>query len=474
MFAAKEENEKSTIEMSSSMELKKYKDILRQLDKDQESHLLLGNGFNLSLGIDTSYKNIFEEMQKEYPEYLHLEEILKVCNYDIELIIDKLVKTIESTDNDIHNFLTNCISRKIKYDFMKATLDIVTRKINRVYGEKNKDIDFLLKKFKNYFTLNYDYFLYLFLITYKNKYSSQDILAFPESDLNKLKEQEEEDYKKVQKIFEEATVSIIIEGKQIQSPLYGFSKLSFKNLVEGRLKQMSEKNMNKAIGRLWLEKDPENKEIPLHLPNKKQESRNNKSFTSSSFPDTTSFQYIDDGFRGSSTLTYEEELFWTQNLFFLHGAFHIIKQNTENVIIKIQKEANESLHTKLKEIIKQSNTNIVCVFGGENKKEQIKGNIYLEKALKKLSTLKGSLLIIGCSLSDNDSHIFDAINKSEISTIYISSQEKDKNKDFRKAEKFFTKKEIVLFDRKSISYEEQNENSSWIGNNLKEPTLHKK
>ena len=44
-----------------------YKQLLIELRKtEQDNHLLLGNGFNNSLGINTSYKGIFERMKSLY------------------------------------------------------------------------------------------------------------------------------------------------------------------------------------------------------------------------------------------------------------------------------------------------------------------------------------------------------------------------------------------------------------------------
>ncbi len=65
------------------------------------------------------------------------------------------------------------------------------------------------------------------------------------------------------------------------------------------------------------------------------------------------------------------------------------------------------------------------------------------------------MVIIGCSLSDNDSHIYKQINSSEVNTIYISSKDTSKKMDYKKATKYFKDKKIVLFDRETISYELQ-------------------
>ena len=43
-----------------------YEEVLDQL-QDQEAHLLLGNGFNLSLSIKTDYHSILKKMSENYP-----------------------------------------------------------------------------------------------------------------------------------------------------------------------------------------------------------------------------------------------------------------------------------------------------------------------------------------------------------------------------------------------------------------------
>ena len=63
------------------------------------------------------------------------------------------------------------------------------------------------------------------------------------------------------------------------------------------------------------------------------------------------------------------------------------------------------------------------------------------------------MAIIGCSLSENDNHIYQQINNSKIDKLYISSRESSKEPDYKKAKKLFNDKEIILFDRETISYE---------------------
>ena len=96
---------------------------------------------------------------------------------------------------------------------------------------------------------------------------------------------------------------------------------------------------------------------------------------------------------------------------------------------------------------------VVSVFQAANKTDEIQKSPYLQKSLSKLSTLSGELVIIGCSLSDNDAHVFEQINNSEIETIYISSREGSKTRNYNRAKKYFKNKEITLFDADSISYQ---------------------
>ena len=125
-----------------------YKKILELAENKGENkfHLLLGNGFNNSLGIKTDYKSIFQEMQKEYAGYQDLTDIMKEKNYDLEILLEGLETQIQSTNSN-QNFLKKYIHRKIKLDFMKATQQIVKKYIKNIYREKNTGVYLLLKNF---------------------------------------------------------------------------------------------------------------------------------------------------------------------------------------------------------------------------------------------------------------------------------------------------------------------------------------
>lgn len=92
------------------------------------------------------------------------------------------------------------------------------------------------------------------------------------------------------------------------------------------------------------------------------------------------------------------------------------------------------------------------MFSNNNKLDEINGNPYLKNGLDKLLTLKGVIVIIGSSLDDNDNHIFENIDKSEISKVYYASSESGMNTHYEKLHTLFPSTEIILFDRYTISY----------------------
>ncbi len=407
--------------------LKTYQEILKEID-EKESHLLLGNGFNTSLGVRTDYKSIFEEMQSKYKGYQEIESDFKNSDYDLEKLIGKLAEKLESKEG----FLVKFIHNKIKLDFMKATSHIASVQVNKVYQEKNEGIYLLLKNFSNYFTLNYDPFLYLLLMKFKENKNNEAVvfqhtLPFIEDDLN---ENQSGIYTKIKNARQNGQLTIAVNGSNTNKNLSLCTKSEFTTAVKIYLKgeDFQSKDIDKVVSLIWEEETKSPKLI------------------------------IDDGFRQEVFLHEVEPpkpVFdiskETQNLFFLHGAFHIYEDGKS--IKKITQQSEKSLYNQLDEIINREEESIICVFSNDNKINEIMGNEYLKRGYQKLSELSGSVVIIGCSLSNNDEHIFNQINKSKVDTIYISSKEKSKKKDYEQAQKIFNGKQIILFDRETISYE---------------------
>lgn len=401
------------------MNLIEYSEMLTEIE-NTDNHLLLGNGFNYSLGVNTGYKNIFEVMKENNPIYNKL--IIENDNYDIEGIIGRLKTNIESIDKEfLHLFINN----QVKKDFIRACFSIVKESIKNIYVEKNNGLGLLFKNFTSYFTLNYDPFLYLLLLKFKkneNLLVFNNTIPFKEIDLNI---QTSENYKIIKDIYSSYKKDIFDSqgNKIIEKDFNKLTRTDFEKQLSEVLKSKGVKNYKKCLEVLYQELLED--EIKLE---------------------------ISDGFINNSKLQlfeYKPEI--NKNLFFLHGAFHLYQDKKS--IYKITKTNEKALYEIIDEILDNESKDLICVFTNNSKIEEINDSAYLKDSLDEMSNLKGNIVIIGSSLDENDKHIFDSINISEISKVYISSSQKSFEKDFQRATELFSNKEIVLFDRDTICYD---------------------
>lgn len=410
-----------------------YNDVIKNI-QDQENHLLIGNGFNYGLGINTGYISIFDKMvENNKGVYREAQSVIKECGYDLEEFIGRL----EADINEENVFLKKYVRNKVKFDFMQATHEIVKSEIKNIYAERNEGVFLLLLNFTNYFSLNYDSFLYLLLLKYKlsdaqenNSVAFQSSIDFIEEDLNV---KQNNIYAEIRKAREEGilTVNIGDENTTMKKPFSKLTKTHFSTEVK-----VYSKTNNKG----WKTTD-----IDRVVKKIFEEEHQYRVLTK-----------VDDGSRQLNLFGEQPELVFdlksrTQNLFFLHGAFHIYKDG--NLVKKISQNTEKALYDKLEQVINDEEKDIVCVFQHKNKTDVIESNGYLLKCLNKLGELKGNMVIIGSSLADNDDHIFEKINNSDIETVYISTLRKKKEECFQLANKKFSLKKIVLFDAETISYE---------------------
>ena len=411
-----------------NIELLNYEELLERLKSHKRNHLLLGNGFNNSLGINTSYKNIFGKMKELCPIYVEIEGNLDKHGFDIEKLIDELVGHIQE-DGKQGCFLRKFIGRKVKMDFMKATNDIVQKSIKKVYQCQNEGINLLLKNFTNYFTLNYDPFLYLLLLKFKKDSGDNKAFAFSNTELfqkGDMDEKQNDIYSRIQGFREGGKITFENDGADNKViDLNKVKKSSFTRYVKDFFKTegWNSTDIGKVCDKIWQE---ENKRPVLD---------------------------VDDGFQGS---LFNKE--WQkQNLYFLHGSFHIV--NKAKKISKIEAKQNKSFCEKLEKEIDAENSDIVCVLKGKSKEKEkaIHESTYLKKCFDDLGKIDGSLVILGSSLDENDAHIFSQIKKSNVSNIYISSCPDKAKDDLKKASEWFKDKEISLFDYETISYKDSDE-----------------
>lgn len=401
------------------MSLVKYSDILSEIE-NTENHLLLGNGFNHSLGVNTGYKNIFEVMKDQNNSYKNL--IIEDENYDIEAIIGRLKNNIDNSDKDfLHLFINN----QVKKDFIKACFSIVKESIKNIYEEKNKGLGLLFKNFTKYFTLNYDPFLYLLLLKFKkneNLLVFNNTIPYIEIDLNI---QTSEKYKTIKEIYFTYKKDIFDSSgnKILEKDFSKLTKTDFEKQLSEVLKSKNIKNYKRCLEVLY------------------EELRSN------------SIQLeVNDGFTFSEPLSlfkYNPEI--NRNLFFLHGAFHLYKDKKS--IYKITKENEKALYEIIDEILNNESKDLICVFTNDTKIDEINDCKYLKDSLEEISNLNGNIVIIGSSLDINDKHIFDAINNSKVNKVYFASSENRFENDNEKLNLLFPNKEFVLFDRYTLSYD---------------------
>ena len=410
-----------------------YKEVLQLID-DKENHLLIGNGFNHSLGINTGYKSIFQKMiENNLGVYKAALPMVEESGFDLEEFIGRLGKDIDS-DN---LFLKKYICNKIKLDFMQATHEIVKAEIKNIYAEKNEGVFLLLQNFTNYFSLNYDSFLYILLLKYKsidkdnkNAIVFQSSIKFIEEDLDNRQNNIYAEIKEARKKGE-LEINFGDEEPLMRKPFCNLTKAHFLTEV---------KDYSKSKNRNWKTKDID-RVVKLIFEEENQIRVLNK---------------VDDGSKQLNLFGVESEFLFdvnsrTQNLFFLHGAFHIFKDGIRTK--KITQQSDKALYERLEEILNSDNKDIVCVFQHKDKQNAINEDEYLLNCFNKLGKLSGNMIIIGSSLADNDNHIFNKIESSNIDTVYISSLQKDVESNYELAKEKFPSKNIYLFNAETITYE---------------------
>lgn len=411
-----------------------YQEVLETIEGD-DNHLLLGNGFNRGLGIDTGYKSIFQKMiEKNHGIYQDVAQLVDDCEYDLEKFIGVLLQDV-AADNV---FLRKYINNKIKADFMQATHEIVKAELKNIYADNNERVFILLKHFSNYFTLNYDSFLYLLLLNYKSVekevekgISIQATLKFKEDNLNTEHDDIVDEIRKIRN--GSLTISVTEDLNPTSAPLNKVTKVVFSSIIKqystSNHKGWKGKEIDQAIN-LILEEEKKNQVLPK----------------------------VDDGaqfrlYNGETEFVFDLDSN-TQNLFFLHGAFHIYKDGKS--IKKITQQSDKALYDRLESILNNEEQEIICVFQSENKLEAINENEYLKKCYNTLGELSGNVVILGSALSDNDDHIFDQISKSKIENVFISTTNFTES-IVEGAISKFPDKRISFFDAKTISYKKAEE-----------------
>lgn len=163
--------------------------------------------------------------------------------------------------------------------------------------------------------------------------------------------------------------------------------------------------------------------------------------------------FSNDGFRSSKKgfYWYESKM---QNLFYLHGAFHLIK-NVDGKIKKIVRDNfnNISLLDKIKnEWSKGAKPHIIISSDYISKNLKLTNkdySQYLKYCFDKFCNIKGILVTVGVSFSKSDTHILEAIiNNQKLSKIYIGYYNDYEKENLEKL--FSSCKKVKFFSTKNM------------------------
>lgn len=170
--------------------------------------------------------------------------------------------------------------------------------------------------------------------------------------------------------------------------------------------------------------------------------------------------YFIDGF---SRRNVNDDLTWSnralQNIFYLHGGFHILKKAEK--IIKVTVGREPTLACAIASYRKENpDAKIECIFGptSAKKMEDIEDNPYTKHALYALGTIEGIIFLYGVSLDQKDKHIWGAIynnpNIEQVNISYNTNLSIGGYKEFvDNARSIFPNKNVHFYDSQSINTE---------------------
>lgn len=335
-----------------------------------KNSLLLGNGFNINLGVNTSYRALYENMaKKKFLRKYHLPSNKEFAakGYDLEEILCR--------QEEEHKAL-------LQYHLFDAIIEKCRATIH-----KHTAVMEFLQGFDTFFTTNYDPLLYhnLLLIKPFDEALDQDF----HDDLVNICDHEIEDF---------------LIKRLSKKDIYSIAKKVFAHQEKHREKKIQD----------YMDELKKIKEEDFVV-----DIRDGFMIRQSK---------TDQGQGKEGYLTWKENDV-NQNVFYLHGSLHIYKSGN-----KIRKYiTNRRKVDFINEIQRHSGDNfskLSAVFEHttKDKKKKIDGNRYLKYCLENLGELSGKLTIIGWSMGTNDQHLIDAINASQVEEVDIYYHgEKPKN-----------------------------------------------
>ena len=418
------------------MELMTWAEVQQELKDVENKNLLLGNGFSISYKADDfNQKSIIKEIDflANSTDVSDIEECIAKTQ---ELVLEGTTSTVPR----------ETINQWIKSAIHKAFIDKLfvkmppTVKAKNDYNEKTLvPYKIFLAKFNKFYTLNYDPLMYWMSLHFINN-GDKDVQAVmtAEEKYNNAKEGSKTKENSKNKFYEQVTncmtkirekifISKAHKDKYNMKVYFADKCLYDETLLKAEIdKTVSIDKISKTLCQNMERVCDENKEIKEEYDHIEQEVQTDFDFKKAEIIAINNGIKIEfnDGFlpnRESNQLEWNSEN--PQNVYFIHGAFHILQK--QNSIVKIKAEPTASM---LKNIQKEWDNGYdsltILESTSKNKEEEINKNSYLRHCFDNFKNQKGALVTLGVSFYDSDNHIIDSINSNEnISKIYIGCYE---------------------------------------------------
>lgn len=152
----------------------------------------------------------------------------------------------------------------------------------------------------------------------------------------------------------------------------------------------------------------------------------------------------------------DNQLIWSndkpQSVYYLHGAFHFIVKN-DNQVKKVERSIGTNLFTKIKKEWEKGEKSHIIIASDHRTKElkmsSEKYSQYLNKCFNSFKQAQGILVTMGVSFSNSDTHILEAIKDNKnLENVYIGYYEK---KELKRLENLFeTCENIHYYSTKNL------------------------
>ena len=361
----------------------------------RQKSLFLGNGFNIAIGVRTSYTSLRNSLLR----HKTIVELFKDKKLDAQLY-NKIKRNAARTE---------WLISRIKDPYHRAYVKEIF--YNRILQRAKTRYDYkevvrFLSLFKLFFTTNYDPLLYLLLLSMIKGDSLED------RDYYSRVEQINAGY-----VRAEGDEAITRLRKYTKRQLYDFST---------RIIKKEEGFADKKMEDFYRVLKDIRKEPTITL-------RDGFGWRGLQGEDPQWDDLLGTIDKGSA------------NLFYLHGSTFFYKDNGT-----IRKKTSGRKSGFLKSLT--SSNGPMCVFAADSrgKKRQIKGNDYLEHCQDRLREIKDDLCIVGWSCGKCDKHLIECINENkEITRLLISCYGRSDGEKIKRAneyKKIFKDKETIFWD----------------------------